>query len=210
MQTILTPTPLATIDPTPVLAWRRDVDDAWLREQMGAWLDDGVDDAWSVAVAAGLYARLRPLPRGEAATAAVERLLAGEVDVIEGRAWTWARALTPAQVETLRDLLVAACSSMTADLVALADEVDDDGLIRVAFHRRDDLACVIALLAERGAMTGLWPLVRRVDVVGRGVLVALSTPRLRRVLGDDERLFRALALTPDAWWAAAVADRVVV
>lgn len=208
--------PEIPVSPVPVLSspargWCSALkdSDAWLADQAEEFL--ARNDPFEHVVAIGLIARLKPAPRKDALATAVNDLLAGTADLADEPERVWARGLAAEPMGYLEDAAIAATSALLRDLAALEDAVlgPDDRHVpdprwpaeatRI-LHRRDDLEGVRLILAEAGCGARLAPALAALDSAGELLFAALpSWPGSEA----DERLRRALSVSPEGWWTRA-------
>jgi hypothetical protein len=197
---------LRTLD-LPVLAgleapldeWLAAAEDPWLEAEAAAAALPG--DPWSVAVGAGLVARLAALtPAG--AREIVDATSSGRAipDLVSPR--LWARRLGAADVSTIEILALAEVDRVSGPLEALEEEDELDGEARAtvwirACRGRDDLECAAVLLREAGRPDVLDAALSVLDRLGNELRATIDL----RGLPGDERLHRAGETDPFAWWA---------
>lgn len=174
---------------SPVRSWCADSEDAWIRQAIETQLLEG--DAWAEVVATGMFARLRDEPsRGQDR----ERTQAP---------WRWADALpgdVAAELQASAVDQVCAVEQLLDELSTNFDPYDSVWVRALvgACQERDDIECVVQLLARRGVNEPLEAALDRLDHRGRRLIVDLPI----EVPIDDERLWRAARYAPDCWWTA--------
>lgn len=183
----------ATPITAPLARWIADGSDPWVASQVRPLATAG--DDWSVAVGAGLFARLV-----EPSALSAERraaLLSGHVDPELAAPRQWARALSPAVAATLEQLAVTHADGLAPALARLV--TGDRGDWVAVCHSRDDLEGVALLLREAGGGERLAAALDRLDRAGRSARAGVPLAQVAR----DERLRRAGLRDPDAWWGLA-------
>jgi hypothetical protein len=181
--------PLAAIS-SPVAEWAA-AREPWLRDEITRRL--ARRDPWQTAVATGLFARLAiPVDAALAATAVHEDLALPR---------RWARALEPAAVETLVDLLDAEVQRLLAEVSDLSRAMacDDPGWRAAVLdlcRARDDLEGVRVLLNETLAAERVASMTMVIDAAANRFVQSLPA---ELALGDT-RLERVAILDPEAWW----------
>lgn len=181
----------------PPPPWWREGGDTWVSREAESQLLRG--SSFGNAVAAGVYERLHE-PTPEQQKAVVAAALAGRLVGESVRVRQWTRSLTPAQVETLEELALAAGERWFEGAEHLdpprpRDPAWIDGLCELC-HARDDLECALVVLRAAGAGRRLASVLEAIDRRG-----ALIESQCRGVELDDERLRRVLVGQPWAWWA---------
>ena len=195
----LTIAPFAQLE-SDVKSWCASSDDRWLIEAVDEQLDAG--DSWHAGVAVGMYARLRVEHSLAETRRIVEDARAGRVNEVLAAPRRWARALHPDQVATLRDLAL----SETMALLEAIEELDgvrqstDETWQRSVLdlcHRRDDLQSVWLLLKEAVQEKTVLHSLSILDEEGAAFMHGLPNTV---EWPADERLRRATAIDPLAWW----------
>jgi hypothetical protein len=188
------------LDPVPMRHWLGELEDQWLRTQIEERLKLGTN--WDIAVAVGLYARLRQ-HTGQRAKLIVQSLLSGEIDPIEDRPWQWSRKLSEPQSRQLQRLLTVNLSQLSEQMeyIEQSPAYDDPNWresCKEILYGRDDIESVRILLCERKENDAIDSGIATFDANGEAFLAGL--PHIAEWL-DDERFIRVLSVTPTCWWA---------
>ncbi len=183
----------------PLDEWLAAAKDPWLEAEAAAAALPG--DPWSVAVGAGLVARLAALTPA-AVRDVVEATTAGRAVPALVAPRLWARSLRPEDLSTIERLALAEVDRVFGTLEALEEEDDLDAEARASVwsrtcRGRDDLECAALLLREAGRSDALDAALSTLDRLGAELRATVDP----RQLAGDERLHRAAEADPLAWWA---------
>jgi hypothetical protein len=190
--------------PKAVKVWLETTSDAAMASMIVSKLETGI--AFDVAVAIGLFARLRKDEPGHAAAlvSAAKGDAAGSAAAeLEAAPYVWVGELAANALSSLKHTALAVVTELVEALQQLeqaADEGDERYAtnLRAFLYRRDDLEGVAMLLAERGVAGDVDAALMAID--DEGALFVRSAPVCDEIKGD-ERLSRALSLDPESWWA---------
>ncbi len=173
--------------------------ETWLGNEVSPWLAKELvdsDDPFRAVANAGTWVRLRQ-PTQEQLASLKDVILRGQRHPRFESARAWATRWTESETQAV---LVAALKRLVALECTLAQRFAEHESPCRLFLERDDLESVRLLLAFRGEAAPLEGELRRLDAHGRS-----KFPRVSRVAlcPFNDRLRRASAMDPEAWWALA-------
>lgn len=197
----LDPPGIPALVPAAPEAWEG-LEPPWLAGHARALLARG--DTWSHAVAVGLCHRLSEV--GVPPDAWVQGALDGSGPGGWGWAIPWAQGQPPDAIAALELMAIGEAGRLLDSITSLDDALDGAGddasrwtsSLALALEARDDLECILALLAFAGAGGQARAAVALTDARGRDLAEVTpgalwpATDRLRRVAAVDEL----------AWWGA--------